>query len=471
MDHPLHIVVLAAGEGARMRSSQPKVLQPVGGQPMLGHVLRAAEALAPEQVHVVVGYAAERVRNFICTFVENGCKLRVDSVLQSQRLGTGHAVLQAMPRVPERAHVLVLPGDMPLIEAETLQQTVDRFADRKATGVSALTIISSIATDPHGYGRIVRNASGTVQSIREQADASDEEAKISEINSGVLIAGASDLNRWLGQLENRNQQQEYYLTDCVGLATAQGEMVHADICEYADQLAGANNPIQLAQLESIYRRKATHALMRGGVRMPMPESVQIRGFVSAGRDVVIDSNVILEGAIALGDRVTVGSGCVLRNCTLAAGTRVEPYCVLDGVETTGACALGPFARLRPGTVVAEDCKIGNFVETKNARFGLGAKASHLSYVGDATVGSLTNLGAGTITCNYDGSRKHHTEIGEAAFIGSNTALVAPVKIGDRATVGAGSVITRDAPAGSLTLTRGAQKNVPHWDKRGKKAKT
>lgn len=462
----LHVIVLAAGEGKRMQSARAKVLQPLGGAPMLLHVLSAAAALRPVAVHVVIGFDAESVREVVDRFAADHDKIDVDCVIQQQRLGTGHAVQQAMDRVPEQARVLVLPGDMPLIQPATLKQLADAFSASEA----GLALTSFIAPDPHGYGRILRDAQGRVLGIREQADASAEEAQIEEVNSGILLAAAERLNHWLSRLDNRNQQQEYYLTDCIGLAAADGDRVLAEIGPDADELLGANDPIQLAALEALWQQRCVVRLMRRGVRMPMPHSVQIRGVVTAGRDVMIDAGVILEGSIDLADDVVIGAGCVLRNCRLARGTRVEPYSVLDGAETTGACVIGPFARLRPVTRIAADCKIGNFVETKNASFARGAKASHLSYVGDAEVGEAANLGAGTITCNYDGVNKHRTEIGAQAFVGSNSALVAPVRIGERATIGAGSVITRDAPDDSLTLTRARQKSLPDWAKSKKDRK-
>ena len=466
VSHSLHIIVLAAGEGKRMQSSRAKVLQPLGGISMLEHVLTAAAGLGPSAMHVVIGFDAESVQHVVSMFAEDNAKIDVDCVIQQQRLGTGHAVQQAMGQVPQEADVLVLPGDMPLIQTATLQQLQQAFEASDAS----LALTSFIAADPHGYGRILRDDAGQVVGIREQADANAEEALIGEVNSGVLMAGADKLNDWLRRLTNDNQQQEYYLTDCIGLAAADGERVLAEICPDADELMGANDPLQLSALESIYQQRQRKALMQQGVRMPLPHSVQIRGSVQAGYDVMIDAAVIIEGSVELGDDVIIGAGSVIRNSRLASGTKIEPYCVLDGAQTTGACVIGPFARLRPGTVLDAGCKVGNFVETKNAQFASGAKVSHLSYVGDASVGAAANLGAGTITCNYDGENKHHTEIGEHAFIGSNSALVAPVKIGAQATIGAGSVITREVPTGSLTLSRAAQKSLANWATRKKNRK-
>jgi len=456
-DKPLHLVVLAAGEGKRMNSGLPKVLQPIAEKPMLAHLLDAALALSPERVHVVVGHCADQVEAMLAEFAGSSTagKAAISTVTQHQRLGTGHAVQQAMGDIPDSARVMVLPGDMPLVRGETL------------AAFSALTaplaVLSFQAPDPHGYGRILRNPEGRVVGIREQRDANEAEARITEVNSGVLAADADRLSAWLGRLGNDNAQGEYYLTDCIGLAAGDGaDDVDAMCCNDPEETLGANNMRQLADLERALQRRRRNALMDAGVRMPDPDSVQIRGPVSAGRDVVIEAGAVLEGDVRLGDGVVVGVGCVVRDARLAAGTRLEPYCTLDGVETTGACTVGPFARLRPGTILAAGVRIGNFVETKNAVFGEDAKANHLSYAGDAEIGARANLGAGTITCNYDGANKHRTTIGEDAFIGSNSALVAPVTIGDRATVGAGSVVSGEAPADALTLARARSRTIPGW---------
>ncbi|MDT8409147.1 MAG: bifunctional UDP-N-acetylglucosamine diphosphorylase/glucosamine-1-phosphate N-acetyltransferase GlmU [Wenzhouxiangellaceae bacterium] len=455
-DKPLHLVVMAAGEGKRMHSDLPKVLQPIAGAAMLEHLLATSLQLQPVQVHVVVGHRAGQVESLL----ERLDDARLDAVEQRERLGTGHAVQQAMDAIPDSARVLVLPGDMPLVRVQTLA--------RLAALEASIAVLSFIAADPSGYGRILRDTRQGVIGIREQRDASLEEQAIDEVNSGVLLADAAYLRGWLGRLENDNAQGEYYLTDCIGLAAADGEKVEALVCDDSEELMGANNMRQLADLETALQRRRRNELMDSGVRMACPEAVQIRGSVRCGRDVAIDAGVVLEGRVVLGDGVQLGVGSIVRNCTLAAGTRVEPYCVLDGAETTGACIIGPFARLRPGTLLAAGVRIGNFVETKNARFDEGAKASHLSYVGDAEIGARANLGAGTITCNYDGVDKHRTRIGTEAFIGSNTALVAPVRIGARATIGAGSVISRDAPDGQLTLSRARQQTLPEWTRAAKK---
>ncbi|MBS3743241.1 MAG: bifunctional UDP-N-acetylglucosamine diphosphorylase/glucosamine-1-phosphate N-acetyltransferase GlmU [Wenzhouxiangellaceae bacterium] len=455
-DKPLHLVVLAAGEGKRMNSGLPKVLQPLAGKPMLAHLLEAALALDPERVHVVIGHGADQVSAMLEALGDD----RISTVLQLERLGTGHAVQQAMGDISASARVIVLPGDMPLVRSETLAAF--------ARSPSALAVLSFRAPDPRGYGRILRDDQGRVVGIREQRDASEAEARITEVNSGVLAADADRLAEWLGRVDNDNAQGEYYLTDCIALAAADGAVVDAMCCGDPEETQGANNMRQLAELEDALQRRRRNALMDAGVRMPDPASVQIRARVTAGRDVVVESGAILEGEVRLGDGVVVSAGCVLRDSQLAAGTRLEPYCVLEGAETTGACTIGPFARLRPGTVLAAGVRIGNFVETKNAVFGEGAKANHLAYAGDARIGPRANLGAGTITCNYDGANKHRTTIGADAFIGSNSALVAPVTIGDRATVGAGSVISREAPPDALTVARARTRTVAGWERPVKK---
>ncbi len=443
------VIILAAGEGKRMNSRRPKVLQPVGGRPMLAHLLEAAAAAAPDRVRLVVGAGAEQVESALAGF--DG-----EFVIQAERLGTGHAAQQALPGIDPQARVLILPGDIPLLRAETLEQLLSCRAD--------LAVLSFLPADPTGYGRILRDEQGRVTAIREQRDASAAEAAVREVNSGVMCARAGDWLSWLERVRPDNAQGEYYLTDCIGLAVGEGRAVEAVVAGDADELLGANDRRQLAELEHVYQRRVRAEMMEAGVTLPDPGSVHIRGRVLCERDVVIDRGVILEGEVQLGEGVLVGPGCVVRNSVLAAGTRLEPYCVLEGVKTTGACTIGPFARLRPGTELAEGVKIGNFVEVKKARFETGAKASHLSYIGDAWIGEGANIGAGTITCNYDGVNKHITEIGAEAFIGSNTALVAPVKIGERATIGAGSVIGRDAPAECLTLTRAPQRTIEAWQR-------
>ncbi len=436
-----------------MKSSRPKVLQPLGGRPMLLHLLEAVHGLAPERVRIVVGAGADQVKSTLAGF--GG-----EFVMQAERLGTGHAAQQALPDITPDARVLILPGDMPLIRPRTLEQLLACPCD--------LAVLSFLADDPTGYGRILRDDRGHVQAIREQRDASEAERAVREVNSGVMCARAGDWAAWLDRVRADNDQGEYYLTDCIALAVADGRTVEAVVAEDPEELLGANDRRQLAELEQVYQRRARNELMDAGATLPDPDSVHVRGRVHCERDVVIDRGTILEGEVHLGEGVLVGPGCIVRDSTLAAGTRLEPYCVLESVRTTGACAIGPFARLRPGTELAAGVKIGNFVEVKNAIFQAGSKASHLSYVGDAQVGERANLGAGTITCNYDGANKHRTEIGADAFIGSNSALVAPVCVGEGATIGAGSVIGKDAPDGQLTLTRAPQRTIRTWQRPAKK---
>ncbi len=448
----LEVIILAAGEGKRMNSSRPKVLQPVGGRPMLSHLIETVASLQPNSIRVVIGAGADQVRSALSD-------APVEWVMQQERLGTGHAALQALPDVDPAARLLVLPGDMPLVAAETLKKLLDSQAD--------LAVLSFRADDPTGYGRILRDGD-RVTGIREEKDASEAERLIDEVNSGVLAAGAGDLAGWLDRVRADNAQGEYYLTDCVALAATDGRPVDAVMAEDADELLGANDRIQLAALEQVFQTRARMGLMAQGATLVDPDSVHLRGTVTVGRDVVIDAGVILAGRVVLGDDVSIGPGCVLTDCELAPGTRIHPYCVLEGAKTTGACSVGPFARLRPGTELAQGVKIGNFVETKNARLAAGAKASHLAYVGDAEIGAAANLGAGTITCNYDGANKHRTRIGENAFIGSNSSLVAPVEIGAEATIGAGSVISGQAPAGQLTIGRARQRTIDGWKRPIKK---
>ena len=445
----LEIIILAAGDGKRMKSARPKVLQPIGGRPMLAHLLDTAKALQPANIHVVIGAGADQVRAAL-----DGQSIHF--VGQEQRLGTGHAAMQALPEIDSSARVLILPGDMPLIRKETLDKLLCSQAD--------LALLSFLADEPDGYGRIVRDVDGRVNAIVEHKDADAGQRAINEVNSGVMCAKASMWSGWLEQVGADNAQGEYYLTDCIGIATHAGHRVEAVVAESADELMGANDRQQLADLERVFQDRARTTLMKQGATLADPSSVYIRGRVQCGRDVEIEPGVTFAGEVSLGNEVVIGPGCVLTDCQLASGTRLQPYCVLEGVRTTGACTIGPFARLRPGTELADGVKIGNFVETKNARFEPGAKASHLSYVGDAVVGARANLGAGTITCNYDGANKHRTEIGADAFVGSNSALVAPVVIGQGATIGAGSVITCKAPEGRLTLARARQKTVEDWQR-------
>lgn len=448
MTAPLHVVILAAGEGKRMKSDLPKVLQPVAGKPMLGHVIEAASALSPACIHVVHGHGGEQVRAAF------DARPGLSWVEQAQRLGTGHAVLQAMPDVPDDARVLVLYGDVPLILPSTLQSLL------APTG--ALAVLVAEPADPAGYGRIVLDAQGRVAAVVEQKDASEAQRAIRLVNTGILAADAGALRRWLGAVGNANAQGEYYLTDVFAMAADEGKAALAVPCIDPVETEGANDRWQLALLERHYQRRAARSLCLAGARLADPARYDQRGQVQVGREVSIDVDVVLEGAVVLGDGVSIGPFCRLKDVVLAAGTEVRAHCDLEGVVTEGPCSIGPFARLRPGTELAEGTHVGNFVETKKARLGPGSKANHLTYLGDAEVGSGVNIGAGTITCNYDGVNKSRTVIGDGAFIGSNSSLVAPVEIGAGATVGAGSVISRDAPAGELTVARARQQTLPGW---------
>ncbi len=454
MPAPLHVVILAAGEGKRMKSSLPKVLQRIAARPMLAHVLDAARALQPAGLHVVHGHGGEQVRAAFADHAD------LQWAQQARQLGTGHAVQQALPAVPDEAQVLVLYGDVPLITAATLR--------RLLAAPAALAVLAAEPADPDGYGRIVRDSEGHVAAIVEHKDADDEQRRIGLANTGVIAAQAAALKRWLAALRNDNAQCEYYLTDVFAQAAEEFSPAEIVIVDDAMETEGANDPWQLAQLERAFQLRAVRALCAQGVRFADPARVDIRGTVAAGRDVEIDVDVVLEGEVALGDNVRIGPFCRLRDVALAAGTLVRAHCDLEGARTEGAATIGPFARLRPGTVLADGVHVGNFVETKNAVLGAGSKANHLSYLGDAVVGSKVNIGAGTITCNYDGVNKATTRIEDGAFIGSNSALVAPVTIGRDATIGAGSVITKRAPDGKLTIARGRQETLPGWQRPRKK---
>jgi bifunctional UDP-N-acetylglucosamine pyrophosphorylase/glucosamine-1-phosphate N-acetyltransferase len=448
MAPPLHVIVLAAGAGTRMKSRRAKVLMPLAGRPLLGHVIDAARALQPTAIHIVYGHGGDQVR---AAFADQGDLLWV---LQAERLGTGHAVAQALAGVPDDAQTLVLYGDVPLTRIDTLRGLV------LTTGV--LRLLTTRLVDPQGYGRVLCDGSGHVHGVVEEKDASDEQRAVTLVNTGILAADAQALRGWIGRLDRNNAQGEYYLTDIFRMAAEEGRAALSVECADPMEAAGANNPLQLTELESAYRQRAAHALLADGVRLVDPARIDVRGTVSTGQDVEIDIDVILEGEVALGDDVRVGAFTRMKNVNLAAGTVVQAHCDLEGVVTHGPCTIGPFARLRPGTELDSGVHVGNFVETKKTRIGQNSKANHLSYLGDAVIGSGVNVGAGTITCNYDGVNKFETHIGDGAFIGSNSALVAPVAIGAQATIGAGSVITKDVPADELTVARARQQTLPGW---------
>jgi len=450
----LHVVILAAGEGKRMRSPLPKVLQPVANKPMLGHVIDSARALGASRIHVVVGHGGEAVRAALAAAAD------LSWVEQAERLGTGHAVQQAVPGLPDDARVLVLYGDVPLVRADSLRPLV--AAD------GALAVLVTELADPTGYGRVLVDAQGRVQAIVEQKDATPEQRAVRTINTGLIAADAAALKGWLARLRNENAQREYYLTDIFAMAAAEGRAAAAVRVADAGEVEGANDLWQLAQLERAYQRGCAKALAEQGVQFADPARFDQRGTVAVGRGVRIDVDVILEGCVELGDGVVIGPFCRLKDVTLGAGTVVAAHSDLEGAVTDANCTIGPFARLRPGTRLAEGVHIGNFVETKKTAMGIGSKANHLSYLGDAVIGARVNIGAGTITCNYDGVNKWTTTIGDGAFIGSNSALVAPVTIGAMATIGAGSVVTKDAPEGQLTVARGRQMSIEGWQRPVKK---
>lgn len=449
----LHVVILAAGQGTRMKSRLPKVLHPVGGKPMLGHVLQIARSLGADAIHVVHGHGADTVRKAFAT--ED-----VRWVHQQEQLGTAHALLQAMPGIPDAATVLVLYGDVPLIRAETLQPAVKAAA-------KALALVTAQLADPKGYGRILRDRTGAVRGIVEENDASPAQKKIGEINTGFLAAPAKRLRGWLGKVRNTNAKREYYLTDIVALAVKDRQkVVTVDADE--QEILGVNDRAQLAQVERLFQQRQATQLMRDGLALADPARFDLRGELVFGPDCRVDVNGVFEGRVVLGEGVSVGAGCVIRDSEIGDGSEILPNSVLEGARIGASCHVGPFARLRPGTVLADKARVGNFVETKNTRLGAGSKANHLAYVGDAEVGRDVNIGAGVITCNYDGANKHKTVIGDGAFIGSDTQLVAPVEIGAGATVGAGTTLTREAPAGKLTVSRVKQQTVEGWKRPEKK---
>jgi bifunctional UDP-N-acetylglucosamine pyrophosphorylase / glucosamine-1-phosphate N-acetyltransferase len=448
---PLSIVILAAGQGKRMQSDIPKVLQPLAGMPMLAHVLGLAAKLTPASIHVVYGHGGERVRELF----DDG---RLRWSLQAEQLGTGDALHQAMPDIPDANQVLVLYGDVPLLLADTLRGLIARSGPR---GVALLT---ARLADPSGYGRVVRDARGALRRIVEECDANARQRLIREVNTGVLVASSRVLKDWLARLKPRNAQREYYLTDILGMAVRQKLRVATVEAADAAEVQGVNDKLQLALAETEYRRRRARQLMGQGVTLIDPARIDLRGSINVGRDVLLDVNVVLDGPVELGDGVRIGPNCVLRNVSVGARTVLFANCVLQDAQIGSDCQIGPFTRMRPKVRIANGVHLGNFVEIKNSEIGAGSKVNHLSYVGDSQVGSAVNIGAGSITCNYDGANKWRTEIGDGAFIGSGAMLVAPVKIGDGATIGAGSTITSDAPAEKLTLARSRQVTLEQWQR-------
>lgn len=452
----LDILILAAGKGTRMRSDLPKVLHPVGGKALVQHVADTARKVGGEQLLIIVGHGAEKVE-------EKMAAPDVKFVLQAQQLGTGHAVQQALPHLRNDATVLILYGDVPLTKAETLQKLIAKVGEKQ------MGLLTVNMQNPTGYGRIVRDANRKVIAIVEHKDASDEQKKITEINTGIMAVKAKHLQKWLPQLGNNNAQGEYYLTDIIAMAKDDGVAIEVEQPEAVEEVEGINNRQQQAALERFYQQQKANELMVAGVTLLDPSRIDIRGNLTAGRDVVIDVNCVFEGDVVLGDGVVIEPNCIIVNSKIGNQSHIKAFSHIEDSTLANECEIGPYARLRPGTQLADDVKIGNFVETKKAVIAKGSKVNHLSYIGDAVIGSKVNVGAGTITCNYDGVNKSKTEIGDNAFIGSNSALVAPVKIAAGSTVGAGSVITKNTEENDLAIARSQQRNIKGWERPTKKS--
>lgn len=445
----LHIVILAAGMGKRMYSTIPKVLHCLAGKPMLEQVVTTAKTLNPEAIHVIFGHGGEQIQRAMA-------HLSVNWVFQKDQLGTGHAVLQAMEHIPNHAQVLILSADVPLIKASTLKALIATSEHMH------LSLLLAHIERPTGLGRIVRDKNGLIRAIVEEKDANELQKQIKEIYSGICCAPAKDLKRWLPALSNNNAQNEYYLTEIIAMAEKEQHVINSLSAPDIVEIQGVNNRLQLQKLERLWQKRHAESLLLSGVMIADSERFDLQGELHAGMDVFIDINCKLLGKVVLGDNCHIEPNCVLKNVTLGAGTHIFANSVLEESETGENCQIGPFARLRPGTRLADNCKIGNFVETKNAVFGYGSKASHLSYLGDVCLGEKVNIGAGTITCNYDGANKYQTIIEDGAFIGSDTQLIAPVTIGAHATIGAGSTIRKDVPPNELTLTDTKQRTVYGW---------
>lgn len=435
----LSVVVLAAGKGTRMKSSLPKVLHPIAGKPMVQHIIDTVKTLGAEQINVVYGHGAEQLQSALSHNSINWCH-------QAEQLGTGHAVQQALPHIKDEDDVLILVGDAPLIKASTLERLLE------AKQASDLALLTVDLDDPTGMGRIIREGDN-ITAIVEHKDATPEQLAITEINTGIMIMNGANLKRWVENLDNNNAQEEYYLVDVIAMAANEGKAIQAAHPNTAVEVEGVNNRVQLARLERAYQLEQAQEVMLSGVSLADPARFDLRGELTCGQDTVIDVNVVIEGQVTIGSNVTIGANCHLIDCDIADNSVIEPYSTVQQARVGENCTVGPYARLRPGTVLEEKAKVGNFVEVKKATLGKGAKANHLTYIGDAEVGANSNIGAGTITCNYDGVNKSKTIIGENAFIGSNSSLVAPVAVGAGATVGAGSTISKDVPADTLGLTR------------------
>jgi bifunctional UDP-N-acetylglucosamine pyrophosphorylase/glucosamine-1-phosphate N-acetyltransferase len=458
----MNVVILAAGMGKRMQSALPKVLHPLAGKPLLQHVIDTARLLRPSKLCVIYGHGGAAVPEMVAALAAPG-EAPIDTALQQPQLGTGHAVMQAVPQLDENAPTLVLYGDVPLTNADSLRRLV------QAAGTDKLGILTVEQANPFGLGRIVRENERIVR-IVEEKDASDTERAIREINSGIMVIPTRHLKRWLAALSNNNAQGEYYLTDIVAQAVHDGVEVVSAFPAGEWEVAGVNSKVQLAELERRHQLNIAHALLEKGITLMDPARIDVRGELICGRDVTIDVGCVFEGRVELADGVTVGAHCVLVNATVAAGATIKPFCHIEEAVVGPKSQIGPYARLRPGTELGEDVHIGNFVEIKNSQVAAHSKANHLAYVGDATIGSRVNIGAGTITCNYDGANKFRTVIEDDAFIGSDSQLVAPVTVGKGATLGAGTTLTKDAPAGKLTISRPKQITIDGWSRPVKKPK-
>ena len=461
INKPLHIVILAAGKGSRMRSSLPKVLHKVAGKSLLAHVIDSALLLNPVQVHVVVGHGKELV---IDAFESHPQKALLTWVEQTKQLGTGHAVAQAIPNIGDNASVLMLTADVPLIKADTLLAMVESMAS------SALALLTAVVENPFGLGRILRDDTNAVIGIIEEKDASDSIRQVREINSGIICAHKDALLEWLNKVDNDNAQEEYYLTDVVGLAHASGASIATMQPQDNNEINGINSRSQLALVERLYQLEQAESLMASGVTIIDPARFDMRGDVTIGEDCIIDVNVVIEGPTTIGRNVEIGPNCVIQGSQIGDGATIYANTVIENSILGADVLIGPFARLRPGSNLADKVKIGNFVETKNAQLSEGVKVNHLSYVGDACVGENTNIGAGVITCNYDGANKHQTTIGSDVFVGSDCQLIAPVTVADNATIGAGSTITANVAEGELAISRSKQRKIADWQRPVKKPK-
>ncbi len=459
----LQIIILAAGQGKRMYSNTPKVLHQIAGKAMLSRVVETAQQLNPDAIHVIYGHGGEQLKNSLPD-------LPVHWVHQAEQLGTGHAVMQALPHIPPHAQVLILSADVPLIQTKTLKSLIE-CGTPVDTHQSVLALLVANLEDPRGLGRIIRNNQGEICTIVEEKDANEQEKNIKEIYTGICCAKAADLEVWLPCLGNNNAQGEYYLTEIIALAVAQQVPITSLAAEHLFEIQGVNNRLQLQQLERVWQKRTAEQLLERGVMLADAERFDLRGNLECGKDVYIDINCVFTGNVVLGDGCIIGPNCSLKDVTLEAGCNILANSVLEGCTIGNQCEIGPFARLRTGTQLAAKCKIGNFVETKKAVVDEGSKASHLSYLGDVSIGQKVNIGAGTITCNYDGVNKHQTIIEDGAFIGSDTQLVAPVTIGKNATIGAGSTIRKNAPAEELTLTETRQKTIYGWKRPVKKVES